>query len=392
MSVEVSLIMISHNKYPQNLYSLYALQNQTFDHEKMEVILVDDCSTDETPLLEKCSFPYRFRYLRYDKNLGRARAKNVGVEASEGRLLILLDTEMILDPEYVEQHYKLHQAEEHLIVTGCLNHYNTFTVYEKNFNKGQKRKFFKAHESSPFPAFHVDETKMRENKLALCSEVDILQLNYGKLSHRAPFFEKIIKQFGTRYEGFHMPYIFVITHNISLKRSTFDQIGPFYEEFQGWGVEDWEFGFRAYKLGVTIMDNPDVRVYHQEHPRNKKDQHKDSLVNYRIFSRLHPAFEVGVQALCWVGKDMLEANELIVEYKAMMQEGRFSRIPQTFNVFFDTILSLLIADQKVGNLLHHSGLVRSSSWNNEFSAEMEQARLLGRYPKLIGVLEWLLKL
>ena len=52
MSIEVSVIDISYNEYPTNLFSLYALQNQTSNHLKMEIIFVDDASTDKASVMK----------------------------------------------------------------------------------------------------------------------------------------------------------------------------------------------------------------------------------------------------------------------------------------------------------------------------------------------------
>ncbi|MEY8348457.1 glycosyltransferase family 2 protein [Bacillus cereus] len=108
MSLEVSIVMNSYNRYPQCLYSLYALEAQTFSHSKMEVIFVDDASTDETPILQNYSSSYTFKYIRCSKNQGRSKAKNIGIDAAEGNIIIMLDAEVIVAPNCVEQQYLYH--------------------------------------------------------------------------------------------------------------------------------------------------------------------------------------------------------------------------------------------------------------------------------------------
>ncbi|MEP6848117.1 MAG: glycosyltransferase family 2 protein, partial [Acidobacteriota bacterium] len=55
----------------------------------VEVIVVDDASTDETA--EVCSKLGRIKYIRLDKNLGTARARNAGIDASLGQFISFHD-------------------------------------------------------------------------------------------------------------------------------------------------------------------------------------------------------------------------------------------------------------------------------------------------------------
>jgi cellulose synthase/poly-beta-1,6-N-acetylglucosamine synthase-like glycosyltransferase len=69
--IEVSIIIPSYNKYPLNLLTLYSLEKQNFDFSKMEVLLIDDASEDQTSeLLENYQPPYHFNYIRCKQNNG----------------------------------------------------------------------------------------------------------------------------------------------------------------------------------------------------------------------------------------------------------------------------------------------------------------------------------
>ncbi|MFB6366743.1 glycosyltransferase family 2 protein [Paenibacillus elgii] len=394
MSIQVSVVMITHNKYPQNLYSLYALENQTFDPKQMEVILVDDASTDETPRLQNYRPPFHFRYIRCEQNVGRSKAKNIGIEAATGEVLIIIDAEMILDPAYVEQHYRLHQADPNLVVTGCAKHYNTYTVLDKKFNREQLKLFRRLNrkKNPRYRRLRILRVFKKYSKMRLFKKQSIFQQKYKTYAYPAPFFREIIDRHGAHYEGYHLPYIFVITHNISVRRSTFDKAGPFDEGFQGWGCEDWEFGYRLYRNGVKIIDNPKVKVYHQEHPRSLGNQTKDALINYQYFFTRHPEFEVGVQSLCWIDKNLLEVNELVIEYKAMVHQHphQYSHLIQAFPILFDQIFTLRIRNLPVTNLMNASETMRDEQWKHAFFAELNLLKASGEYPKLLALLESLL--
>ncbi|MFP3416038.1 glycosyltransferase family 2 protein, partial [Bacillus sp. SIMBA_074] len=80
MSTEVTVILPSYNRYPLNLLTLYSLENQTFDFAKMEVILIDDASTDGSHALEHYRPPYPVRYIRNTTNAGRSKTRNIGIQ------------------------------------------------------------------------------------------------------------------------------------------------------------------------------------------------------------------------------------------------------------------------------------------------------------------------
>ncbi|MBT2699821.1 glycosyltransferase [Bacillus sp. ISL-40] len=120
--IEVSIIIPSLNKYPLNLFTLLSLEHQTFNPSKMEVIFIDDASTDQTEeKLKDYSPPYHFKYIRNKKNLGRSQVRNLGIRSARGNILIFLDAEMITESDFVEKHYKYHQSKNNLILSGAMH-------------------------------------------------------------------------------------------------------------------------------------------------------------------------------------------------------------------------------------------------------------------------------
>jgi len=70
-------------------------------HPDIEVVIVDDGSTDADTLelLRRCPWP-RTRVL-YQENAGPAAARNHGITASSGRYILPLDADDLIDPSYV---------------------------------------------------------------------------------------------------------------------------------------------------------------------------------------------------------------------------------------------------------------------------------------------------
>jgi glycosyltransferase involved in cell wall biosynthesis len=64
---------------------------------EMEVIVVDDCSTDDLPAVIG-KYDGKVRLVRHQRNLGAAAARNSGIAAARGRLLAFLDSEDVWLP------------------------------------------------------------------------------------------------------------------------------------------------------------------------------------------------------------------------------------------------------------------------------------------------------
>ena len=401
MSIEVSIIMISYNKYPQNLFSLYALENQTFDHSKMEVILVDDASTDEAPTIKNESFNFPFKYIQCDKNVGRLKTKNIGIEESKGDILIFIDSEMILDPEFVEQHYLYHQANENSVVAGCLQHYCAYTVFYPEFNKWQRRRLLSLIKKRRKWVPRENRISFRKrilsgttDKFPLFSKEEIKQARYKVYAYQEPTFPEVIERYGVELKEYTMPWKFVITRNVSMRKSLIEAVGPFDEGFQGHGCEDWEFGYRLYQYGAKIIDNPNVCVYHQEHPRSP-DNKIDNINNYLTFFTKHPNFDVGVMALAWIGKkSYIQINEIITEYYQATEEypEMLTYMTKGFNTLFHAVFVCLSEKRKVTNLLSASGIENDLEWKESMLNERERLISENKGSKLVETLDLLINL
>ena len=89
-------------------YNRANLVNQTLDsvlqqsYQNLEIIIVDDGSTDETEATIKDIADSRICYLRHQKNFGGAKARNTGIEAATGQYIAFLDSDDIWMPNKLE--------------------------------------------------------------------------------------------------------------------------------------------------------------------------------------------------------------------------------------------------------------------------------------------------
>lgn len=87
----VSVVIPTHNRATllEKAIASVSVQEGTGELFEMEVIVVDDASTDATPDVMK-QYPW-VRFLRLQKNRGASGARNEGIKAATGKYIALLD-------------------------------------------------------------------------------------------------------------------------------------------------------------------------------------------------------------------------------------------------------------------------------------------------------------
>lgn len=97
----VSVIIPNYNGRRFLATCLEALRRQTYPRERMEVILVDDASTDDSVSFVRAHFP-EVRVLQLERNSGLAAACNRGAAIAQGHVLALLNNDTEVEPQWVE--------------------------------------------------------------------------------------------------------------------------------------------------------------------------------------------------------------------------------------------------------------------------------------------------
>ena len=102
----VSVIVPMHNEETIVASTLQAISMTDYPSSKLEVIVVDDASTDDTArLLDRYvgSFPFSFKVLHRDSRLGRGKAGavNDGILASAGDVVVIFDGDHRPEPQCI---------------------------------------------------------------------------------------------------------------------------------------------------------------------------------------------------------------------------------------------------------------------------------------------------
>mgnify|MGYP001175716122 CR=1 FL=1 len=115
----VSVIMTVYNSMNFMLPSIFSVLKQT--HSNLELIIVDDCSTDGTyDVLHRISkLDQRIKIIRCPRNLGTYWAKNFGMEKSVGRYLTFMDSDDLNSSERIRRVVKELLSDSKLVMTFC---------------------------------------------------------------------------------------------------------------------------------------------------------------------------------------------------------------------------------------------------------------------------------
>lgn len=253
-SLDISLLLSTYQKpwHLQRVLTSIAMQERVAD--RMEVIVTDDGSSDETADLvvrfaQSVSFPVRFTTHEH-AGFQLARCRNEGVAASKAPYLLFLDGDCLLPPDHVWQHLKHRRAGE--VMGGYCVRLNRETTER------------------------IDEESVRsQTYLQWIPPRDLRALTIRDWKSR---FYRLLR---------HSQKPKLAGGNIGIWRSDYELVNGYDENFQGWGGEDDDLRRRLRRVGVQIGSILRwTRTYHLWHPAEPSAPSKASQgANYQYFLR-----------------------------------------------------------------------------------------------------------
>ena len=114
--MKVSVLIPVYNKAPYLRDCLDSVYAQT--HADLEVLAVDDASTDESLALLRAETDPRLRVIALPENRGPGGAANAGLEAATGTYIVRLDADDIALPDRVERQVAYMEAHPEVGASG----------------------------------------------------------------------------------------------------------------------------------------------------------------------------------------------------------------------------------------------------------------------------------
>ena len=235
----VSVIIPTHQRRDPLRLALESLAKQTAPSDSYEVIVSIDGSTDGTEeMLATFAAPYALRTVRGDHR-GRAAACNAAIAAAGGEILIILDDDMEVAPEFVERHRRHHEPDSRLCVLGAV-------PVELGGSSSHAARYVK------------DKFDTHLERLA-------------------------------QPEHLNLPRSFY-TGNASLPAELMREVGGFDESFTEYGNEDVELALRLRAAGATLRFDPQA-LARQRYGKDLRGLAEDTLAKGGttvLLARAHP--------------------------------------------------------------------------------------------------------
>lgn len=320
-TIDVSVVIPTYNKKDFLEITLTALGLQTYPLDKYEVVIINDGSTDTTEtVISSLKVPYQINYTRQE-NKGRSAARNRGIENSKGKTIIFIDDDCVPAPDFIESHKQHHRAHDETVVLGYK--YLTFSqmLPDTSVLKATLMQTLDRHETL-HPLRDVPVGRMLIQPQDFGNGFDpLVQLSYAGERDR---WEYTYDTYTPQLDGFLLPWLLFTTGNVSVSKHYCVDVGGFDENFKGWGLEDFEMGYRLYQRGLSfILDKASVayRLIHWDDV--VEDRVVSKVKNYQYFCQKHPNLEVYLHwRLSTSQVDIDTYNALVCQYYELIQKAK----------------------------------------------------------------------
>ncbi|MBU0712076.1 glycosyltransferase [bacterium] len=239
----VSVIVPAYNAARTLTICIDSLLSLNCKNSTLEIIIVDDASTDNTSEILKKYTPYRLvKVVRHTHNCALAAARNTGIKNASGEIIIFLDADMEVPPNFVEEHLKFYHNPQ---VMGVLS-------------------IIKAP---------VNQPRTKYQRYLYESKRGAVQYNSA-----AP-----------------LPFSVFLFNCTSVRKDALDKVGLFDGKITKYGGEDTEFAYRLWqKYPQGLYYAPHIKVIHH-HYRPLNEVLKNVLTfGHKVVPYLvqkHPEFD-----------------------------------------------------------------------------------------------------
>jgi glycosyltransferase involved in cell wall biosynthesis len=210
--MKASILIPTHNRLPFLQKTLCSLAHLTSAPDTFEVIVVDDGSMDGTQtFLRQASFPFDFHVLRHAKNRFAAAARNTGIKSARGEIVVFLDDDMQVVPEFLEEHLSCHSNEQQKAVVGNIQmHPNVAQTGMNRYLSTRGAQKLKPGQSLPFQYWCSGNASVRKSALMMVGLFDENIRHYGgedlELSYRLHSRGDVLFHFASKAVSYHMHY------------------------------------------------------------------------------------------------------------------------------------------------------------------------------------------
>ncbi|MGL5646436.1 MAG: glycosyltransferase [Clostridium sp.] len=240
---KATIIVPTYNRCELLRKTLRSIEKQKYNLEEIEIIIVDDGSTDETRKM--ISEEWNRKNIKYffqeDLGFRVSRARNIGAINASGEICIFIDCGQILTENFLENHIEAHK-KKNIIVIGYVYGFSQF------------------NENNKIMIENIDLENMEES-LKKIKELNIKDMR-----------EFLYEKHGEEIYKWKSPWIVFWGTNFSVSRDFLLKGELFDEKFESWGGEDIEFGINLLERGGEFHLNREAATIDYPHEKLNKFQ------------------------------------------------------------------------------------------------------------------------
>ena len=210
----VSVIIVSYNSRDDLGECIPSLVGQ--DYSDFEVIVVDNNSVDETVSFVEKNFP-QIKVIKNKDNYGCAKGYNIGIGASRGKYVVLLNPDTVVEKGWLPELVKVMEKDEG--IAACQSRVLLYGTSNTINTEGNEVNYL---------------------GFTWCR-------NYGKVSTDSETIEETLG---------------LSVCSAILRRNVLEEVGFFDEDFFMY-LDDTDLGLRMQLLGYKVVCNPKSIVYHR---------------------------------------------------------------------------------------------------------------------------------
>ena len=260
-TLKVSIVIPVYNRKEILAKTLAGIVHQTYPHELIEVIIADDGSKDHPeeliPMFE--NFFSIKHVFQKDDGYRLSAVRNLGIAAASHEHIIILDCDMLPVPTLVEAYMKWLHVSQKVIVIG----YRKFVCSDE---LSVERLIDDINPALMLPDVNSENVVITSGAGPTVDWRERIYLETNMLKDDKFAFRS--------YCG----------GNVAFPKKMIEEIGGFDEDFNHWGGEDTEFGFRAEKNGYWFIPEKKALALHQEPPggENETDREEGRAITHGI--------------------------------------------------------------------------------------------------------------
>lgn len=212
----VDFVVSTHNNSPIIEATLDAIGRQTL--RAFTCTVVDGCSTDGTPDLVRSRYSW-VRVVEKTADTGPTDSRNIGFRGGSAPYVVLVDSDVELEPQWAERQVELMEADERIAIAG--------------------------------------------GKVLNAERPELLYSAHGVMTHYGVAWDGGRAQTSHEFDRLR-DCLWMNSSALAIRRTAFEAVGGF-DTVMAWGFEDADLGWRANLLGWRVVFNPAAEAMHHIH-------------------------------------------------------------------------------------------------------------------------------